>query len=463
MFHSGMIQAKLAISQPGDVYEQEADRIADQVVSPVPTRGTQGECAGCSEGAACPKCEEEARIQAKEKPGHAPRVTSGLASQIPCLRGGGQPLPSSVRAFFEPRFGHDFSHVRVHTDGQAAEAARAVNALAYAVGRDIVFGAGQYAPTTGTGRRLLGHELTHVVQQTGGAGTRPGSAGISPRAHPASAIMRDAKGKPPAFPSKGLRIVGPDAKALLGILGGCGGMTLDLDKDNMLMVKAEGDPKAAKSTKARDALKGFVGASSGVIIDTDPKAEAVEVGAFGHEAPGYQKIDVANVRVLAAASGEKKGLGECDAVFHEVAEAIAGRRLSLEGKLTGEKLFLAAHGEGEKLEKDIRKDLGLPERSSAEGDLVKFGREGEKTLLFLDSTIFGTGKDVYTQLNLVRFILGPIKKEGGEEKQSGDYNVIASHVVKGEVRFKTAEEAIKVFNKYASDFGFNPIEVPKKK
>ena len=65
----------------------------------------------------------------------------------------------------ESKFGHDFSQVRVHTDARAAESTRAVNALAYTVGRNVVFGAGQYEPGTSEGRRLLGHELTHVVQQ----------------------------------------------------------------------------------------------------------------------------------------------------------------------------------------------------------------------------------------------------------------------------------------------------------
>ena len=77
----------------------------------------------------------------------------------------GQPMDTETQAFMEPRFGHDFSSVRVHTDEQAAESARSVNALAYTVGHDVVFGAGQYAPTTMTGKRLLAHELTHVVQQ----------------------------------------------------------------------------------------------------------------------------------------------------------------------------------------------------------------------------------------------------------------------------------------------------------
>ena len=69
----------------------------------------------------------------------------------------------------EPRFGHDFSGVRVHTDAQAAELARAVNAQAYAVGQDVVFGMGQYQPATKSGKQLIAHELTHVVQQQTGA------------------------------------------------------------------------------------------------------------------------------------------------------------------------------------------------------------------------------------------------------------------------------------------------------
>ncbi len=81
------------------------------------------------------------------------------------LRSPGQPLDEATRAFMEPRFGHDLSRVRVHTNAKAAESARAVNALAYTVGRDVVFGSGQFAPGTVAGQRLLAHELTHVVQQ----------------------------------------------------------------------------------------------------------------------------------------------------------------------------------------------------------------------------------------------------------------------------------------------------------
>jgi Domain of unknown function (DUF4157) len=83
------------------------------------------------------------------------------------LRSSGQPLDAHTRTFFESRFDHDFSQVRVHTDAKAGESAQAVNALAYTVGHDMVFGLGQYMPATSTGRQLLGHELTHVIQQSG--------------------------------------------------------------------------------------------------------------------------------------------------------------------------------------------------------------------------------------------------------------------------------------------------------
>jgi hypothetical protein len=81
------------------------------------------------------------------------------------LNSPGEQLDAATRAFMEPRFGHDFSHVRVHTDAKASESAHEVNALAYTVGRNVVFGAGRYAPFTEPGRKLLSHELAHIVQQ----------------------------------------------------------------------------------------------------------------------------------------------------------------------------------------------------------------------------------------------------------------------------------------------------------
>lgn len=114
-----------------------------------------------------PEGEEEEILQTKEVTGGAPARITSIEAQINNMRGNGQPLPDTVRAFFEPRFGYDFSRVRVHTDANAEESARSVNALAYTVGRDIAFGMGQYTPETNEGRWLLTHELAHVVQQSG--------------------------------------------------------------------------------------------------------------------------------------------------------------------------------------------------------------------------------------------------------------------------------------------------------
>ncbi|MDP8993221.1 MAG: DUF4157 domain-containing protein [Actinomycetota bacterium] len=96
------------------------------------------------------------------------------------LQSPGQPLDRQTRAFMEPRFGHDFSRVRVHTDRKAAESARAVDALAYTAGAHVVFGPGSYEPQVERGRRLLAHELAHVALQPS-AGEPPGELSVAAR------------------------------------------------------------------------------------------------------------------------------------------------------------------------------------------------------------------------------------------------------------------------------------------
>ena len=178
------IQAKLVVGQPGDKYEQEADRVADEVmrmrepgvqrqveeeeeeeilqtkplvdqITPLVQRQVEEE-------------EEEEMLQAKSREDGISEVPHDLESQINAIKGGGRPMAESERAYFEPRFEADFSQVKVHTGAQAAESARAVNARAFTRGHDIVFDAGEYTPGTTVGKKLLAHELTHVVQQTGG-------------------------------------------------------------------------------------------------------------------------------------------------------------------------------------------------------------------------------------------------------------------------------------------------------
>ena len=181
LIRSKALQAKLRIGQPGDVYEQEADRVADAVmrmpepemqrqvdeeeeeeilqtkplvdqITPLVQRQVEEE-------------EEEEMLQAKSSEDATSEVSYGLESQINVIKGVGRPLGESERAYFEPRFGADFSKVRIHTNTQAAKTAQALNAQAFTLGYDIVFGRGHYVPEETEGRRLLAHELTHTIQQ----------------------------------------------------------------------------------------------------------------------------------------------------------------------------------------------------------------------------------------------------------------------------------------------------------
>jgi hypothetical protein len=154
----GILQPKLPIGQPGDRFEQEADRIADEVMR-TPEPGLHRHLT--PEG-------EEKFLQTKP-PGQR-RVSGDGGSEAPpivqgVLRSSGHPLGPATRRSMESRFGHDFGQVRVYADAKAAASAQAINARAYTVGQDMVFDAGQYAPRTTTGKWLLAHELTHVMQQ----------------------------------------------------------------------------------------------------------------------------------------------------------------------------------------------------------------------------------------------------------------------------------------------------------
>jgi uncharacterized protein DUF4157 len=131
----------------------------------------QRKCAGKSGGCtSCESCRDEDEVLQRSPDGSGIRSSSSVPQSIhETLASPGQPLDRATRQFMESRFAHDFSRVRVHTDARAAESARAVNAAAYTVANDVAFGAGRYAPSSESGRRLLAHELTHVVQQASGA------------------------------------------------------------------------------------------------------------------------------------------------------------------------------------------------------------------------------------------------------------------------------------------------------
>ena len=113
----------------------------------------------------CVECRKKQRLSPQRRSASQAEPSTVPPIVHDVLRSPGQPLDTDARAFMEPRFGHDFGQVRVHTDAKAAESARAINALAYTVGGDIVFGSGQYRPSTEWRQRLLAHEVTHVLQQ----------------------------------------------------------------------------------------------------------------------------------------------------------------------------------------------------------------------------------------------------------------------------------------------------------
>lgn len=173
------LQAKLTVNRPGDRYEQEADHIAERVMRMESRQSGESKLSISSVGSVkeqrkCVSCEEdEEKLQRKEHGSNFDSPTSAPLIVHEALKSPGQPLNPAIRAFMEPRFDQDFSGVRLHTDAKAAESARALNASAYTTGRDIVFGAGQFAPETAAGKYLLAHELTHVSQQRSGNATSP--------------------------------------------------------------------------------------------------------------------------------------------------------------------------------------------------------------------------------------------------------------------------------------------------
>jgi hypothetical protein len=204
--HNKFFQPKLTINNPNDKYEQEADAVADKIMrmelpgiqlKSLPISSVQRKCEHCEQ--------EENQMQRKETGTIKKTADSNVENYVANLNSAGQPLSAEVRNFYEPKFGYDFrgasqivagwvtpkgwltqrqcnnirnfnatiwdapdfSNVKIHTDTVAAKSAQSINALAYTSGSNIVFNSNQYSPNTDSGKRLLGHELTHVVQQDG--------------------------------------------------------------------------------------------------------------------------------------------------------------------------------------------------------------------------------------------------------------------------------------------------------
>src|SRR4051812_10360188 len=203
-FFGPLIQPKLTINQPNDVYEQEADAVADKVMrmpatetnppffqpKPVPITPVQRKCASCKHEELlqreeeeeeqpvqlksakeldiqkkCAHCEEEEKLQMKAVSGDSAGLTAPPVVHD-VINSGGQSLDIGTRGFMESRLGYDFSRVQIHDDALAHQSSKDINAHAYTHGSHIAFAAGQYQPNTDEGKRLLAHELTHVVQQS---------------------------------------------------------------------------------------------------------------------------------------------------------------------------------------------------------------------------------------------------------------------------------------------------------
>ncbi|MFO8009690.1 MAG: DUF4157 domain-containing protein [Dehalococcoidia bacterium] len=167
LLNSSGIQAKLTVSSPDDQYEQEADVVGEAIAEAVGNqtqRQEEEEELQMKVQRQMPE-EEEEMLQGKAVDPRVPEVSDEIEGRIDSARGSGQVMPENVRDTVESQMGYDLSGVRLHTDSESSQISEQLNARAFTTGNDIFFRAGEYQPETGEGRKLLGHELTHVVQQ----------------------------------------------------------------------------------------------------------------------------------------------------------------------------------------------------------------------------------------------------------------------------------------------------------
>jgi hypothetical protein len=170
-----LAKSALKISEPGDAHEREADAVADRVMRipggdvPIMRKAISG--ASCeSTPSQEPEEEDQEEVMRSPVSGQVQRHPD-LAARLGESRTSGSPLPDGVRSFMESRIGADFRGVRVHTDSPAVRMTEELSAAAFTSGDDIYFRAGYYQPDAAAGRKLLAHELTHVVQQQAGRAT----------------------------------------------------------------------------------------------------------------------------------------------------------------------------------------------------------------------------------------------------------------------------------------------------
>jgi len=190
---SRQLQTKLTVGRPDDIYEQEADRVADRVMKmPDSSAPIKRMCTECEDeirekplgsiqgitrvmtkglyGSGCDSApslgeEDEMLINTKPGSGNSGEVTFNLQRRLTNTAGKGVPLTDDIRSYMEPRFGYNFKDVKVHTDDEAVQMTNELGAHAFTTGKNIYFNSGKYNPATHDGKQLLAHELTHVIQQ----------------------------------------------------------------------------------------------------------------------------------------------------------------------------------------------------------------------------------------------------------------------------------------------------------
>jgi hypothetical protein len=351
--HHPPLQRKPIISSPDDEFEREADVMADTAIrmaepapsntAPAAIQRRRKEC----------ECEEEQCVQTNPVPGADGVAALDVEAAVHAAGRDGVSLPGDVRSYFESRFGYDFSAVRVHTGNNAAEGAQAIQARAYTIGRDIMFGSSEYAPATVEGKRLLAHELAHVVQQ------HSGDAG--PLIRPRLLVTADAG----------------DIKALFGLLEPASGLKLKADP-------IKGDPKTKQVTgKVSVSMPPSPTLASELkTITEDPQQDAelnlgrTQAGVFVGSFPmsqlrfppeeGKPEHLVQEIRIDQLVALEKGAPGSgVESLVHEMTENFHAHSPALlqnvrKGPMSAEQAFNESHREAIKQEERVIAELKHP-------------------------------------------------------------------------------------------------------
>ena len=363
-----LLTKSLTVGAINDPLEDQADRVADEVMRMPDPRGP-ALSATPQVSRKCSQCEaEEEQLQKKEAGASEPTLGEAPASVDQVLRSPYQSMDTTTRGFFESRFGHDFTQIRVHADEHAANSAAALGALAYTVGNHIAFARGQYAPETPTGKRLIAHELTHVVQQ------QPLSFGGAARSQAQPGVRRkcdkDLGAPAPCVPSK-TSSVGWEVKFKPNCDDLLPGEEANLDKlkpGNSVNVHGfssqEGAGQFSEDLSCHRANK--IAA-----LLRDKRADCPVIGTFHHgNTPGLQSVIVEEVKP--ALSWEETWLDPTTLVFTGNAlydraskdpttanlDVIASRRLQLKKWMT----------------EDVQKTLGAPNASFHQKTLDEYRR-----------------------------------------------------------------------------------------